>query len=620
MRWAIYYQVVTRSRVLALSLLVWIAAFCHAAPPADSDEHNEAIEKRQFRQSLYLSTKKLSANPEGPVTIICESLNNLGYVAYARMLSDIVRDEHPDTRIRVIIEYNQDDYYKIINSFDFPDSVELLMLPEHADPVQQEQAADWLDAAAVVLVAIVPVSLFKHEKHNGFLISPIMRNISGPSFSPGELALHIKEFRKQHGLMAGDPEAQAEFREGYWGYWSNKKDVDLDYMTIAPRMLQEDVSPEVVAKSLHHELMFRLEEEASEDEVDNLEQVGGGITTGLSTAASGILVHPELNRKTRGIDGASFQEDYQQLLAEYPNISRLMKRIEEESNSGFYMAYMHKLLSFAELIAMASTLDGADDTWVISNISPHIVNSKLFRRYLGQHGIENVEFIDLRGDDHWLEGLHKTQAETGKTVHLVRLPAVRDILQYSSLFYYANPVVGVTGNQSLFNAIVLRKLPLYETHLPPQSGVNSDLAVISRQTGLEPFFTNLMKPVEKAQIVASHRNRIPAWADQIVTMKSANKEILEAVEWNIDPCLNNLLEEMNSQSVTGGLSGIWNAAAKNRSVYKGVSDLIGKGQSVTYHSMMEKLLLAIAGIQDQTLKRNWLRIFLLGHSMKDMYF
>ena len=175
---------------------------------------------------------------------------------------------------------------------------------------------------------------------------------------------------------------------------------------------------------------------------------------------------------------------------------------------------------------MAALIDGMKKTTVLTNMEVNNSNAKFFFS-MPEHNIKTIIYEDLR--EHGSRRQFVSDSTEGKTVTIIRLPIIKNPDEYASLFHYSNPVVGVTGNSSLFEVISLGKLPLYDFNMDIQFYVNSDMAIYTEGELLN-FFDNYINPEEKAAIAKSHRHLIAQWSKKIVESKSLNKKLIRRVK------------------------------------------------------------------------------------------
>lgn len=103
---------------------------------------------------------------EKPITILTSHVTELGYIAAAHSVAHIVAGQFPGRRIRLILDYDQDNAgirEKFNRMFQFPGQVEILYLPgkgrmtrtaESYNAEDRSLAQQWLDESSLVIIAL----------------------------------------------------------------------------------------------------------------------------------------------------------------------------------------------------------------------------------------------------------------------------------------------------------------------------------------------------------------------------------------------------------------------------------------------------------------------------------
>ena len=474
-------------------------------------------------------------NPAGPVTIITQLAGNLGYVAYAQTISEIIADAHPEKEQRIIIQHHHEhsNLSNIIGSFTFPAKATIEVRSTQQLNENPDELNNWLENASLIIAAAtIPASIKNIDRYNYIYVRQLGVRCLPSCFETGfPLAGYIENYRELLPEGFNDAEQKEEFEREFWRSRFVFNLRDYNYLDKINERIE---SPETLAKEIYSDyLLDDFIQEANDAYLGRgvsatSQNKANHLTMGFSENSAGMLIPPHIQKRVNKEDGLSFDNDFLRLKAEVPDLGGLIDR----ANGHFYTAYMHKSLSFAEFTATAALIDQQQDTWVLSNIVQEQVVSPAFTSMMKKHGAGIIEFIDLREPENSSEYVLNSQSR--KKVHLVRLPKITSSAQHASLFYFSQPLVGVTGNQSLFIALTLGKLPMYEANLNKQINVNHELAVFADPKRLAPFFNNQINPVKKASIAANAGNLVSEWATKITSQKNANKAIINAVRRSID--------------------------------------------------------------------------------------
>ena len=198
------------------------------------------------------------------------------------------------------------------------------------------------------------------------------------------------------------------------------------------------------------------------------------------------------------------------------------------------MAYMHETEHFAEYFAITSYLETDTTLWILTNIRSFQLEESEFRKKLVQEGIGYISFYDLKEN---LSEEIVLDSGSQRRINIVRLPQIDDDDAYTSLFAMSQMPLGVTGNQSLFLAISLGKIPYYSVNTAKQIHVNEQLAAFDPSGQLAAFFQNKYAPRKKAEIIRQNHSQAKAWSEQILEKKLANRILLKVVSHYIKPQL-----------------------------------------------------------------------------------
>ena len=379
-----------------------------------------------------------SLNPGGPILISVLSAGNLGYVAYANTIAQIIRDKYPDYPIRIHINYlHPHDKKMIETSFRFPDKTEIeIIKPGEKD----DKITQWAEESSLIIA--------------GAALGKI-------------------------------------------------NNVKFDCLIV----IQVNYKPE------------------------SGQGCSTKISTGLAPKNAGILAKPAVLQKQKIDNQLGFYSDFQRLLESSPELKTLLSRTVTTgsglSDYHYYMAYIHQTEQFAEYFSLVSYLEAGDSPWIFSNIRPDQLKDREFKKTLIKEGVDHISFYDLKENisEDILLG-----SGSRRHINVVRLPQIDDDDAYTSLFAMAQMPLGVTGNQSLFLAISLGKIPFYAVNTDKQLYVNSQMAAFDPSGLLADFFQNGYAPKAKAAVIRQHQSKAKAWSQQILKKKLANNILLKVVD------------------------------------------------------------------------------------------
>ncbi len=447
------------------------------------------------------------------VTILCSGTTNFGYVSAAYFLSQLIHDEFPDVDVQVILEgMNAND----VKRFPFFKIAKVIYKPEYtyADKSQKLKIDKWLKDSSAVISTFGDIdanrSLYRHK-----LLS-ISQISEGVQDYPDEHIDMMKRFILEYRDLYEDlPYHEKGDKSLEWHLYWHPRGLLHTEENYQPHILDDNYDAEKLATQLlkGHPSIFRGEIPTSSRRFH----------VGVGRDNDGIFINSRLLKKAQEKEGASFHSDYQNLIARNPQLGEILSNVRE---GGYYMSYMHKFHKLLEFITMAAFIDGEKETTVLTNIDIARFRKEMFFN-ISEHKIKEIVYQDLQKEG-YRQVLSSGRSE-GKTVSVIRLPAIRDPDQYASLVYYSSPVVGVTGNSSLFEAITLGKLPFYEFNTDSHLLVNRDLAKLTGE-GLHGFFSPFYRPKRKAKIVKKHADSIREWSDKIIKSKSFNKRFIRALK------------------------------------------------------------------------------------------
>ncbi|MET4696896.1 hypothetical protein [Endozoicomonas lisbonensis] len=241
----------------------------------------------------------------------------------------------------------------------------------------------------------------------------------------------------------------------------------------------------------------------------------------------GILVNPDLLKDSYR---SALSDHYQSLKERLPGLAQFI----EESANNYYVSYMHSGEGLVDFVATASRLEGEKGAWVITNQGKNDVFSYFAKSIFTQHGISKIEFKEFRVGLDPLTTEEVINNLNGQTVKIFHIPKIDSQHEYYSLIENSNPMVGVTGNSSLFDAITLGKVPFYKANHRHQDQINSQLAALDQSGLLKPFFKNYVDPETKANTIRDYSYQIPAWTKSILEERTFNSQLAEEIKFRIN--------------------------------------------------------------------------------------
>ncbi len=500
--------------------------------------------------SDYSVHQRPVANPYGILTITTNAISELGDVIYAQVLSEILASAYPEQKIRVIIELDHDRLKKVQDKFKFPPSVEVLYAMYHDFP--QQEVIESLKEASLVIVASTEIMLLKNGRYQG------------QTLKLGELACveegYEMNFEAFKGVFDNYRQLQPfsrhsvdwnDFAYNYWKKYSFTLAFDLMSNLIDAR-LAPNVSLLDITKQLFEDYektspcphlrtnKVRTNKESNQNNPPDSTKTfpESNHAFGLEPNQLGIVLNPllleNLSNSSELITGTPLGSQFQQLLSERPELEELI--LNEEGTPEFFMAYMHTNLGFAEFFSIASELSSAKPPVILSNFDEGQIQDESFRMLMANQGISSIDYIDLTDNETNTNKIsrHEISNRNGRTITLVRPPFIEDDFMYHSLFAHAQQPVGVTGNHSLFNAIALKKIPIYDITHPFQHGVNKSLRRFDSSKRLHSIFDNRFLPKEKAFAIVSASHEVTRWSDNIMGNKVANKILVTMIDYLIE--------------------------------------------------------------------------------------
>ena len=511
----------------------------------------------------YLTHQRPVKNPDGVLTVVTSNTYDMGDTAYAQVITELLAEAYPERKIRIIIETTPENKHNLERTFRFPKNAEVLILVVDEEPDKNlPLALEWQDNASLIIMASSPISPLSGKKHQYISFSQLDTPPKNRVSEIQDLTNSLENFHDLDQALAMDKETRAAFSELYWNTRLNGDSWQMELADNFQPLLNSGKSFYNIAEkilpqcSFEQSLPFDTDIDVSVNDIvdsilgnddDDEDETAQNIDLtffstssksrfGLDSDNLGILLKPSLLKLIQKSPEAPLHEPFMTLLSDYPTLASYLQRTtvsSDQSKNGqptFYMAYMHSLLSFAEYIAIVSHLNPDTTPVILSNISKTTLQDPVFTEFLAHQGISRIIYTNLKGNPATPADEAFDISNKGKEVHLITLPVIPDDTQYLSLFAHAEQPVGITGNTSLFNAIALKKIPVYDTRHSFQKGVNESLKRFDVSGHLHAVFDNRIQPQAKAEAIKLARENVDAWAEHILNNKLANQMLVTMVD------------------------------------------------------------------------------------------
>ena len=221
---------------------------------------------------------------------------------------------------------------------------------------------------------------------------------------------------------------------------------------------------------------------------------------GLAPHNAGILVDPELNSTVRQFEQEPGNSDFAKALEDLPEVIRETltgKENEKEqidtllAGADYYFTYFHYMSGKLEFIASLTKAYPGKNQTIIMPCSEEDIGStftyNLAPIALGHAGVSTVKLWTTTSNEP--QTITLQESENGITLNLVD-PGFLPHKTMMALMYLSNPVVGVSGDNSLSEALAMGKLP-YPEALPHNLFTRTQLGLLSSNKELNAFYNNL---------------------------------------------------------------------------------------------------------------------------------
>ena len=512
-----------------LFIALYFLPFGLIAEPLANSQQNDAYQQAVYQ---YLTFTPTITRPDGPIVIYVDQSGNLGYVAYGYGLAEVVRERYPDRPIRVIIKLSPHKYRRVADTFDFKEiggQVKVVYIFDDRPVSQHTLLRKWLSEASVVVAAASQPAQFVSDEF--FCVNVQQIGVLWEPAEPEEekLAGLLENYRQLSQIEGVDGEP---FRQGFFDATSRYSRFGV---ISNPDITNHTIPSLLVAKQSVQEGQRQFQKSVREI-IQHIGHDGenmfglqcGQIITGFSPLALGMLNRPSYSRLKNDLTKESGL--FQDLLNQAPTIESFLDLYAGEQRH-FYMAYMHNWLAMAEYLTTIHYLEPDAEPVILTNFDKWVAYNPAFRGILQAHGIAGLSWHNLESGDEANISFNDTD---GRYLRIAKLPPIKNDRLYQSLFARSQNPVGVTGNQSLFMAIGLGKLPFYDVNIMAQVDVRSYLARFDQTGLLSGFFSQRVDPESKAKAVLQGGEAVELWSDRILKEKT----ITPVFEYYMDIVLN----------------------------------------------------------------------------------
>ncbi|WP_152558857.1 hypothetical protein [Endozoicomonas numazuensis] len=211
--------------------------------------------------------------------------------------------------------------------------------------------------------------------------------------------------------------------------------------------------------------------------------------------------------------------------------SEAIHAIAEKSD--YYLGYMKRLpgqLSFIQSIGLARS--EAKLTFVMPISTDDLQNSEMVQG-LKQANIATVKLWST--DNGWQDFVYDNDQKKGRTITIIN-PYPLPQQQLEALTFFANSIVGSTGDHSMFSTISMGKLPFQET-VEHQPYLKRTLLSLAEREEIKAFYRS-SNPSEIAESIVSLEAN-PVWiqtfTQSLIDQYSSNELITQMIETGIEP-------------------------------------------------------------------------------------
>ena len=590
------------SRYIAIIIGVLFPLWASAGILHDEWNHPDKAHKTTLLQ--YLALRPAEIKSSGPVTIYAYNFAQLGYVAYAQTISEIVRNHFPEQKIRVIIHSDLNDIDNIFRSVSFAPEAEVLFVPQE-DPSGEARIDAWLDEASIIF------SIGTNLPNRFYVnIVQLSARLEKTGKQVETLARAIAEYREY-----SDIEPREQIGSFRLDFFEGRVDIDSSLIEQADHILDPTVSTIDAAKDIIKK---------SRRPSPAIKHTGSGfflaqitsffLKMGFSSSSAGMLVSPLIAKLLPISLESPIFELPEELRKNAPEVAQLLDREAYSDSTGyrFYTAYMHNIFSIVGYIATVSYLEPDSTPVILSNFESYIFQTTFFETFMKRFGIGRIRYSNLNTQE---EDLFDFGLPEGKAVHIIYLPKIKDDMSYYSLFAMSANPVGVTGNQSLFSAITLRKIPFYESHYSSHRTIAPYLATFDDSHLLSPVFLNSSAPQEVAHVISRYSYLGQRWANNILAKKNANDLINTYVRLSTQPdaeieALIRKIKALSAAGIEESDDPVVNDALLFKHLIDNYNNPLANQLSPSVNTLVVNILHVLQQIKDPDIRAWLLRLFI----------
>ncbi|MRI33867.1 hypothetical protein EOPP23_12805 [Endozoicomonas sp. OPT23] len=505
----------------------------------------------------YLISQSPVRNSDGILTVVTNVLGGFGDLVYAQVITAILLQAYPEKQIRVIFEAYSRDLKTSRDFFSCPSGIECQFIA--TEDIYSPEVIQWLNEASLIIVASVGIAPVRTGDFQFIKFGELSTTRKPHEDSVDWLTALHDNYDGLVRKMSLDSTDRNFFNIKYW---CTRSDTYLELFDTVEQVGKlkpfRELTNNLLQTCSADEACMQYYDLANPDKSTDHESKGQfnedpmGVSSssafGLEPEDLGVLLRPSL-LEALAIDSISpLQNQFNLLLSNHPMLSSYLNG--KSSPPEYYLTYMHNSLGFAEYIAIVSYLNPETIPVILSNISPDLFEDPIFTQLLAINGISQIFYTDLSNQEVRPQERTFKVGYGGKSIRLATLPMIPDDQQYLSLIAQAQQPVGVTGNMSLFDAIALKKIPIYDIWLDYQRDVNSSLRRFDQYGKLDAVFDNRFLPQEKALAIQYAGNSVSAWSDSIINNKLANPMLLSMVDHLINNKNHSLFDDLEQLQKT----------------------------------------------------------------------
>ena len=203
------------------------------------------------------------------------------------------------------------------------------------------------------------------------------------------------------------------------------------------------------------------------------------ILMGFNPEEDGVFFDPDLDDFRQKVSDGFTEADFHSLWNRFPWLQKKLPCPNDSCHGKYHVVYMHRRTNLRKFLETVVALD-RENTYQSIPVFYKGLNNETDQEKLFQHSGFDVV---ARDDDSYLLYHQKSK----KLVYLSRLPFFESQTDYFAFLKFSHPVIGVTGNQSLFQSLALCKLPVWEENLA-HTHVDSPLYEAAKKAGIGSFF------------------------------------------------------------------------------------------------------------------------------------